>query len=960
VSFTRSPGRRSGGFSGRRRSLLVPILIVLAVLVVLVLGLGGIYTDLLWFRSVGFAKVFSTVLTARITLFLLFGSLVGAIVGLNAVIAYRLRPAFRPMSPEQDGLERYRLVIEPRRWLVFVGVSLVIGVFAGLSAASRWSLWLQWRHGVSFGRKDAQFGRDVSYFVFTYPFQRMVLGYLFTAVVLGLIVAAVVHYVFGALRLQTPGEKVTPAARAHISVLLGIFVLLKAVAYWLDRYGLAFSPRGIVTGPSFTDVNAVLPAKTILAIIALICAGLFIANLWFRGWTLPIVSAGVLVVSAIVIGGVYPALVQQFRVKPNESDREAPYLKRMIESTRFAYGLEQNVASSDYAAKTTADPEQLRADAANTASIRLLDPNVVTPTYDQLQQIRGYYGFANSLDIDRYTIAGKTVDTVIAVRELDLNGLSESQNNWINKHLVFTHGFGVVAAPGNAIDPDGKPLFSERDIPPTGTLGAYEPRIYFGERSPAYSIVGGNQKTELDRPDEASGTGQINTTYQGKGGVALSSPLRRLLYAAKFREKNVLLSGRIGSDSKILYIRDPRKRVAKVAPWLKLDGDPYPAIVDGRIQWIVDGFTTTSRFPYSQASQLGDVTQDANTQTGATTAQADARINYIRNSVKATVDAYDGTVTLYAWDPTDPLLRSWMNIFPGTVKPRSAMSAELIAHVRYPEDMFKVQRDRLSKYHVTDPGAFYNGSDFWVIPKDPSGNTAALQPPYYLTLKMPGQDKATFQLTASYVPKKRSNLAAFVAVSSDAADYGRIRVLQLPRNTQIDGPETVHNNFQTTPKAKTELQLLNQGTSQVHLGNLLTLPVGGGLLYVQPVYVQAKTLNSYPRMQRVLVEFGETIAYESTLSAALDVVFKGTSTPTINPPPTTTPGSTEISAAVAEVKAAFAAGQAALRAGDLEAYARAQKRLEAAINRLSALEAAASKPGSGPSPSPGPQPTASP
>jgi uncharacterized membrane protein (UPF0182 family) len=475
--------------------------------------------------------VFSTVLVARITLFLLFGTLVGSVVGLNAFIAYRLRPAFRPMSPEQDGLERYRLAVEPRRWIAFLGLSIVVGVFAGLSAASRWSLWLQWRHGVDFGRKDPQFGRDVSYFVFTYPFQRMVLGYLFAAVVLGLIAAAAVHYLFGALRLQTPGEKLTPAARAHVSLLLGVFVLLKAVAYWLDRYGLAFSPRGIVTGPAFTDVNAVLPAKTILAIVALICAGLFIANLWFRGWTLPLVSAGVLVVSAVVIGGVYPALVQQFRVKPSESDREAPYLKRMIEQTRYAYGLDQNVESSDYQAKTTADPAQLRADAANTASIRLLDPNVVTPTYDQLQQIRGYYGFAESLDIDRYQVNGKSVDTVIAVRELDLNGLSESQNNWINKHLVFTHGFGVVAAPGNTVDADGKPLFSERDIPPTGSLGEYEPRIYFGERSPAYSIVGGSQSTELDRPDETSENGQVNTTYKGKGGVALSSPVRRLVYA---------------------------------------------------------------------------------------------------------------------------------------------------------------------------------------------------------------------------------------------------------------------------------------------------------------------------------------------------------------------------------------------------------------------------------------------
>ena len=956
MSFSRSARGRTGGFGGSRRSgWLLPVVAGLAVLVLLVVGVGGIYTDLLWFRSVGFSKVFTTVLTARITLFFIFGLLVGSVVGVNAYIAYRLRPVFRPMSPEQDGLERYRLVIEPRRWIAFAGVALVTGVLAGLSASSKWSLWLQWRHGVKFGREDAQFHRDISYFVFTYPFQRMVLGYLFTAVFFGLVVAALIHYLFGALRVQTPGEKLTPAARAHISVLLGIFVLLKAVAYWLDRYGLAFSPRGIVTGPSYTDVNAVLPAKTILAIVAVICAGMFIANLWFRGWTLPLVSAGVLVLSAVVIGGVYPALVQQFRVKPNESDREQPYIQRMIDATRYAYGLQDKVVASDYAAKTTVQPGQLKGDAETTASIRLLDPNVVTATYDQLQQIRGYYGFASSLDVDRYEVNGKSVDTIVAARELDLGGLSESQDNWINKHLVFTHGFGFVAAPGNAIDADGKPLFSERDIPPTGTLGDYEPRIYFGEKSPPYSIVGGKQQTELDRPDERAENGQVNTTYAGKGGVALSGPLRRLLYAAKFREKNILLSGRISSDSKILYIRDPRKRVAKVAPWLKLDGDPYPAIVDGRILWLVDGFTTTSRFPYSESSKLGDVTADATTQTDTSRAQADASVNYIRNSVKATVDAYDGTVTLYAWDDTDPLLRSWMNVFPGTVKPKSAMSSALLAHLRYPEDLFKVQRDVLTKYHVTDASAFYGGQDFWVIPKDPSG-TSAPQPPYYLTLKMPGQSKPTFSLTASYVPKKRNNLAAFVAVSSDVSDYGTIRVLVLPRNVQIDGPANVHNNFQTFPKASTELSLLSRAGSTVELGNLLTLPVGGGLLYVQPVYVKASTPNSYPRLQRVLAEFGDSIAYEPTLSGALDAVFKGSAG--VTPPPTPggkpTSQDAELAAAVEAVKAAFAEGQAALRAGDLTAYAEAQKKLEQAINRLAQVEAARASASPAPSATPSP------
>ncbi|MDQ6649594.1 MAG: UPF0182 family protein [Actinomycetota bacterium] len=953
---------------GRRQRLLIPVAVLLVVALVILGSLIGLYTDLLWFRSVGFAKVFSTVLRTKLLLFLVFGVLMAVVVGTNVAIAYRLRPPFRPMSIEQQNLERYRVLIEPRVGLLLSAVAAVFGLFAGLSAAGRWQTWLLWRNGSSFGTKDAQFHRDVSYFAFTYPFQRFVLGFLFSAVVLSVIAAAITHYLFGGVRLQTPGEKVGASARAHLSVLLGFFVLLKTAAYFLDRYGLAFSPRGVVTGPSFTDVNAVLPAKTILVLVAIICAALFFANVFSRGWLLPSAAFALLVLSAVVIGGLYPFAIQRFSVTPNEADKEAPYIGRNIAATQFAYGLTPDVVETrDYTATTTASSGQLSADAATIPEIRLLDPNLLQATFEQTQQVRAFYGFPQTLDIDRYSISGKVQDTVVAARELNLAGIGAGQNNWINQHLVYTHGFGFVGAPGNGVEPDGRPSYFEKDIPPTGQLGEFEPRIYFGESSPAYSVVGAPGSAvprELDRPSD-TGNGQVNNTYAGKGGVPIGSTLRRLIYAVHFGEKNLLLSGALNPQSRILYDRSPRERVKKVAPYLQLDGDPYPAVVGGKILWIVDGYTTSDGFPYSQRTTLNQATADTTTQTSSAVArQPQDEINYIRNSVKATVDAYDGTVTLYTWDESDPVLKTWKKTFPGTVQPKSAISPELLAHLRYPEDLFKVQRQLLTKYHVDDPRAFYTGQDFWKVPPDPtkSGGTTD-QPPYYLTLQMPGQPAPTFSLTSALVANKRPNLASFVSVSSAAgSDYGKIRVLQLPRNTTINGPGQVANAFESNTTVSSQLSLLRSGGSQVVLGNLLTLPVGGGLLYVEPVYVKGAGGESFPLLQRVLVSFGNDIGFESTLQKALDAVFQGSSG-AVAPGPGTTPpppaagqpgagvATPELAAALNDARQALADADAALKAGDFAKYGAAQDRLKAAIAKAAAASMPAAKPTPSPSPS---------
>ena len=731
--------------------------------------------------------------------------------------------------------------------------------------------------------------------------------------------------------------------------MLGILVLIKAVAYWFDRYALALKEGRLITGLSYTDVNALLPAKAILAGISIICALLFFANIIRRSWVLPAAGVSLLVISSVLIAGVYPAAIQQFQVKPSESSKEAPFIQRNIEATRAAYGLSE-VEVKDYQATIETSAGQLKNDEATISNIRLLDPSVVPSTFRQLQQIKPYYNFADSLDVDRYTINGVKRDSVVAVRELSIEG--NPARNWINDHLVYTHGFGFVSALGNTIDSDGKPTFSVGDIPPTSGLGEFQPRIYFGENVPNYSIIGGakgGDPVELDYPDDKSANGQKNYTYTGEGGVPMGSLFTRLLFAIKYQEQRIVLSNLINSDSKILFNRNPSERVAKVAPWLTLDGNIYPAVVDGRILWIVDGYTTSNGYPYSKKTNLATATTNTiSTNTTAVAALASRNISYMRNSVKATVDAYDGTVKLYQWDTKDPVLATWSKSFPGTVTPKSAMSKSLLEHIRYPEDLFGVQRDVLSTYHVKTADAFYGGQDFWRVPTDPSslGANAGVQPPYYMTLKLPGQDKAAFSLTSSFVPRgNRQNLTAFASVNSDnGPDYGKISVLQLPRSTNISGPSQVASNFEAKPEVAQALSLLRQGGSDVVLGNLLTLPVGGGLLYVQPVYVRATANTSaYPLLQKVLVSFGDVIGFDNTLKGALDQVFGGNSGTVLNnTSQSNTGGSTpvvsnSVKSALDNAKAALADAQAALRRGDFAAYGKAQDRLEAAI--LAAISA---------------------
>ncbi len=951
----------------RRPRYLLPALAAIIALIVLFAVFAGIWTDYLWFRSVHYGSVFTRIISVRLVLFLIGAGVMALLVGANVYLAYRLRPSYRALSVEQQGLQRYRTALDPYRKLA-MGVGLgLLALISGLSVAGAWRTWLLFVNRTSFGAKDPQFHLDVSFFAFTYPFIRLVLGFALTAVVLSVLAAGITHYLYGGLRIQGPGERASVAARTHMFVLLGIFVLLKAVAYWYDRYGLNFSQRGTVTtGASYTDINAVLPAKTILAAIAIVCALLFFAGALRRSVMLPAVGFGLLVLSAIIVGGVYPAIVQQFDVKPNEQTKEAPYIQREITGTRQAYGVTA-VQETPYAASPNQTTAQLAADASALPATRLLDPDVASPAFQQLQQIKGYYRFASVLDMDRYPLPGHGLapqDTVVAVREMP--GPPPARTNWVTQHLVYTHGYGFVAASANDVVGGGSPDFVEYNIPFRGKLPSYQPRIYFGPIETKYVIVGappGRAPQELDYPNQ-SPSGQQNSTYTGSGGVPIGSSWSRLLYAVKLRQLNILLSGAINSRSRILYVRDPLSRVAKVAPFLTLDGDVYPVISGGHVDWVVDAFTTSNLYPYSERISLDGATFDS-IATRAPVEGSTDQINYIRNSVKAVVDAYTGQVTLYQWGTADPVLRTWMKAFPHIIKPTSAIPADLRPHLRYPQDLFKVQRQILARYHVQQAQAFYGGQDFWAVPDDPTTDQAGSQPPYYLTINMLGYSSPEYSLTTSFVAKGRENLSAYMAVNSDpmSQDYGNIRLLELPRDTAIRGPRQIQNTFESDPTASRELALYRQGGSRVITGNLIVLPVGGGLLYIEPVYLQATAgggAGSYPTLQRVFVSFNGNTGYAPTLQAAFGQVFAGA--PSQPSGPTTGTGQPgQVSAAVraflAQAEKYYQAAQKALKNGDFAAYGQQLQKMKQALD--AANSAASKAPAQAPTPTQTPAPTPS-
>ncbi|HET6530784.1 MAG TPA: UPF0182 family protein [Actinoplanes sp.] len=970
----------------RRGRVTVGVLVGVFLLFTL-LGWGiDAYTDLLWFREVDFTDVFTGVLLTRLVLFLVVGLAMALIIAGNLYLAYRLRPLLRPHSAEQATLERYRMVIAPRLGTWIAVIAVVVGFFAGLSAQSRWKDWLLFANGGSFGVRDPQFNVDVGFYIFDYPMLRYMLGVGFTAVVLSVLGSLAVHYIFGGVRLQGVGDRMTTAARAHLTSLVAVFVLLKAVAYILDRRALLLEQHvspGLY-GAGYTDVNALLPAKEILAYISIVVAIAIIvfSNAVMRNLVWPGVALALLAISAVAIGGIYPLAVQNFTVQPSLADKEEPYIQRSINATRAAFGLESTVVTP-YAASNTVPPANLAAN-ASAQNVRLIDPQLVSEAFTQQQQVRGFYDFGPKLDVDRYTLNNNTRDYVVGVREINDAELTAQQQNWINRHTVFTHGYGLVAAPANQVVCGGLPYFvsgflGEDQQPGCASeseeIRVEEPRIYFGEQSTEYAIVGQtdeNRNVEFDRPQPNDNNAEERYTYKGQGGVPIGSFFRRMVFAIKNAESNFVLSDAVNDNSRLMYVRDPRSRVEKVAPFLTIDGDPYPAVVNGKIVWILDGYTTSATYPYSQRVNLQQETEDETTNQG-TFALARDNVNYMRNSVKATVDAYEGTVTLYEFDDQDPILKAWNKAFGGDlIKPMAETPPALQQHFRYPADLFKVQRNLLAQFHVTNALEYFSGQDFWQVPNTPDAPQQNIkQPPFYLNVQLPGQDATRFQLTSAVTPRNRDNLAAIIS-GSYVDNQARLEVLELPDQTAIQGPVQVHQRMTNNATVRSELTLLsNSNQSQVLFGNLISLPVGDGMLYVEPVYVKGSQESAVPLLQKVLMSYGDGGTYvvlADSLREGLDQLVaqgkaSGTNPPsgTTNPPP---PGNDDnasppptlsgpVAQAAAELDRAIANVKAAQESGDFARYGQALQALDTAMTNFQNAQRAAAgttnQPAAGPS-----------
>lgn len=869
--------------------------------------LVGFYTDWKWFGAIDYRGVFTTTLVARIVLFILFAVVAGGVVFAAGFVAWRGRPDSIDFSDLNSPVYQYRRSIEKTMGLFLKVIPILVGAVAGLLGQASWREFMLFLNGQDFGVKDPQFQRDLGFYAFQLPVWNIVVSAFSMLLMVCFLLALFSHYILGGIRIgnRAAGVRgsISRPARLQLAVTAGLWMLLQVVGYWLDRYQLLYNQHSLFTGGSYTDINAYLPAKIILMVIGVFVAVAIFAAVAIKDLRIPALAVVLMLLSSLTIGQAWPLMMERFSVTPNRQAKEAEYISRNIESTRYAYGLtDENVTYEENWGAGDVSDSKVAADTSTISNLRLLDPDIIAPTFTQMQQLKNFYGFPETLAMDRYTIDGQVRDFVVAARELDPNELQDNQQNWLNRHTVYTHGNGFVAAQANTVDEvardagsarGGFPIFTVSDLQTQQgkenegegetqdaekSLGIKvdQPRIYFGpviasaQDGRDYAIVGktGNDSVEYD-------TDSTTYTYDGKGGVNIGNFFDRTAYALKYQEMNLLLSDRVGSESTILYDRDPRERVEKVAPWLTTDSATYPAVIDGRIKWIVDGYTTLDSLPYSQRTSLTETTQDTQNPNGTNQRLINEQVGYIRNSVKATVDAYDGTVDLYEFDTEDPVLKAWEGVFPNVVKPEAEISDELRNHFRYPEDMFKVQRNLLAKYHVSDPGVFFNNDAFWSVPEDPTaGESRGLnQPPYYVMASDPKTGKPSFQLITSYRGLNRQFLSAHMAVSSDPENYGKITVRVLPTDTQTQGPKQAQDAMMSSDQVARD-RTLWEGSNDLTNGNLLALPVGDGeILYLEPIYSQRKDQESaFPKLLRVLVSYKGRVGYAPTIGEALDQV----------------------------------------------------------------------------------------
>jgi uncharacterized protein len=923
---------RRGPRAGGRRGAILPIIAGIFVLWFVVRGGSGTFTDYLFFSEVGFTHVFRTVVGTQFSLVLGFGLLFFAILWGNLVLAERLAPGFRPLGPGDEIVARYRDTVGDNGGRVRLVVSIIFSLIAGAGASGEWQHWLLFRHAQSFGTKDPLkgsflFGRDIGFYVFRLPFLQFLVGWLFTAVLVAALLTAVAHYLNGGIRLAPVAlDRVTPHVRAHLSVLFAALALVKAFGYLVQRWTLLYSGKGIVQGATYTDIHARLPAVNLLFFASIVATVLLLVNVRRRGWTYPAVAVGLWLVLSVVVGAIYPAIVQSIRVNPQENAKERPFIKRNIAATRAAIGIE-GVAVSNYSYTDALSSDDLAGNQDTVRNIRLWDPKVTTDTYESLQSVKSYYAF-NDVDSDRYVLNGQKTQVLSAARELNPGGLPDNGRSWVNRHLQYTHGYGAVVAPANAATSEGNPSFTLQDVPPVGEPKVTQPRVYYGENIGGYAVVNTKQR-ELD----AAGT---SSHYDGKGGVALSSFARKMAFAIRFGEKNLLISGQITPKSRAIFYRDIKSRVHKAAPFLKYDNDPYPVIIDGKITWVLDAYTTSNHYPYAQSADTSRLENGSGLVTN---------FNYVRNSVKVTVDAFNGTITYYLWDTKDPVVLAYQKIFPKLFTDKSHMPDELRAHLRYPEDLFRVQTSMFGRYHLTDPDQWFNASDAWNVAPDPgdTGDTAASATqtatatpstrtanarmvPYYVLTRLPSDKDAEFQILQPFVPRSQSdsrkNLTAFMVAKSDPDDYGKLEAYVMPAGQTVQGPVVIASEMQSDPAVAQAETFLDQAGSRIQRGNIVMLPIGQSIIAVRPMYVQAAGSASFPQLRKVIVWHAGDVRIGDTLQDALTQLF-GAAPPTQEQGPggggIQQPSQT-VTEWLAKASAEFDAADKALRNGDLAGY----------------------------------------
>ncbi len=913
-----------GAFVRRRLGLFVA-----AVAVLLVLSANRIatfLTDLWWYQGMGYESVFLDRIGAQALLFVVFGLILGVLVAVNLQVVRKIRPLFIPSTQQEMQLEKYRQQADPYLKWIILGVSALFGLSAGGTAATQWERFLMWRHGGAFGVVDPQFNTDIGFYVFDLPWFSFVQGWIFTSLVLTTVLTVAAHVMLGGIRPDNPGDKLTPQVKKHLSVLLVFILIARAGGWWLDRYSLNFSPRGTVTGAAFTDVNAELPALYLLMGLTVVAVGLVLWSIKRSGFVFAGAGIALLVVASLVLQGIYPAVIQRLRVDPQELARETPYIERNLEATRAAYGISETELVRFDVTNDLAE-EDLTAEATTLKNVRLWDPTTLSTTYTELQTQRPYYRF-NSVDVDRYVLDGEVRQVMLSTRELDLSGLPASTRSWQNDTLTFTHGLGVVASQVNSATDRGQPVFLAEDVPPVGIdeLTPSTNGIYFGEvRNPTYSIVGTDQE-ELDY-ETGSGEAQITTAYDGKGGVVLGNRLRRLAFSLRFSDPNFVLSGLLRDDSRVLYRRDVQERVAAVAPFLSLDDDPYPVVLDDRIVWVQDAYTLSANYPYSE--RVFD--------------NRHGTLNYIRNSVKVVVDAFDGTVTLYVVEPDDPIVQAWRRAFPAPFADLADAPAELEAHFRYPQDLFRIQSAIYATYHIPGAASFYNKADEWQIPVDApaveNNPNSTLRPrlqPYYLLMKLPGEEREEFVLIQPYQPTGKKIMNAWLAGRSDPGVYGELFAVQFPVDEDVFGPEQAQARIEQETEISQFITLLDSAGSRVIRGNMQIIPIGQSILYVEPLFIE-NAQAGIPELSRVVVVLGDRVVMERTLEEALAAI--------VGAPRPSTGGGGDDGAPLGEdpdrilldALQAFADADEALRDGNLARYQSLVNRAARLLERVAEL-----------------------